>query len=103
MATPRMAADALLTTITTSATTVTDLVQSIGTGAKMINDFASNAREQQLINIKLNRVGYVDILKRQKTIEIDQSRQILDDYIGNDQTKADRTKKIWEELEAALA
>jgi len=103
MADVRMAGAALLTTVAETANTVTNLVASIGTGAKMLNDFTSSARDNQLINIKLSKVGYIDRLKTTKTIEIDTSRQALEDYVAGDQAKADRTKAIWAELEAALA
>lgn len=103
MATLNMAAGALLSTVTTTAETVSNIFSSVSTGAQMINDFAKNARENQLVSIKLSKVGYIDNLKTQKTIEIDAQRQVLQDYIGTDAVKKERTAAIWKELEAALA
>lgn len=103
MATFQMAAGSVLSTVQTTAETVSDIFSSVGTGARMINDFATNARERQILNIKVSKVGYTDQLMTQKTIEIDQSRQLLQDYIGNDKVKEERTKAIWDELKAALA
>lgn len=103
MATLNMAAGALLSTVTTTAETVSNIFSSVSTGAQMINDFAKNARENQLTNIKLSKVGYVDNLMTQKTMEIDAQRQLLADYVGNDQVKKERTEAIWKELETALA
>lgn len=98
-----MAAGALLSTVTTTAETVSNIFSSVSTGAQMINDFAKNARENQLVSIKLSKVGYIDNLKTQKTIEIDAQRQVLADYIGTDEVKKERTAAIWKELEDALA
>lgn len=103
MATVRLAATSLLTTVAETANTVTNLVSSIGTGAKMINDFASNARNNQLMAIKLGAVGYEENLRATKAMEIIASRQQLDDYIGTDQNKSDRIKAIMAEFDKALA
>ena len=103
MATARLAATSVLTTVAETANTVTNLVTSIGTGAKMINDFASNARANQLMNIKASAVGYEENLIATKMLEIDEVQQRLVDYIGNDPAKAARLDLIRTALKAALA
>ena len=103
MATLNMAASSVLTTVSETAETFTNLVQSVGTGAKMINDFTSNAREQQLIKIKLGKVGFTDRAMREKTIEIAKSQKILDDYIKSNPTQKQLCDDIWKQLKAALA
>jgi len=102
MATARNAASALFATIEQTGGTITDILSTVSTGAKMLNDITTDAREKQLMNIKVSRVGYEDMLLVSKTKEIDASRQSLAEYIGNDPIKQDRCDKIWAELKAAL-
>ena len=103
MATVRMAATSLLTTVSETANTVTNLVSSVGTGAKMINDFTTNAREQQLTNIKLSKVGFLETLKVTKALEIDEAQLRLSEYIGNDPAKKQRIDLIMAEFDKVLA
>lgn len=103
MATARLTGAALLNTVSETANAVTNIVQSVSTGAQMINDFATDAREKQLINIKLSKVGYVETLQATKAQEIDEARQKLLDYVGNDSAKADRIQMIMDEFKAVLA
>lgn len=103
MASVKIAAGALLSTVTDTANTVSSLITSVAVGADMINDFATAARDAQRKVIKANAVGRKDILMADRTIEIDKSRSALDDYIGTDQVRADRCKAIWAQLEEALA
>ena len=103
MATVRMAATSLLTTVSETANTVTNLVSSVGTGAKMINDFTTNAREQQLTNIKLSKVGFLETLKVTKALEIDEAQLRLSEYIGNDPAKKARIDLIMAEFDKVLA
>ena len=103
MANLRMASQAVFGTIEQAAGTITDTFSTVSTAAKMLNDFATDAREKQLMNIKVNRVGYEDMLLVTKTQEIDASRQALQDYIGNDPVKTERCNAIMAELKAALA
>lgn len=103
MATVRLATTSLLTAVTTTAGTVTDLVQSIGTGAKMLNDFASNARQQQLLNIDISSVGYEENLRARKALEIVENQQKLQDYIGDDPDKAARIAKVMAEFDRRIA
>lgn len=103
MADLKMAAASVLTTVTETANTVTNLVTSIGTGAKMIQDYTSNAREQQLINIKISRVNYEEKLMADKAHELMTARQALKDFIGNDATKQSDVDSILAEYRRVLA
>ena len=103
MATVKATASALLGTVTTAADTVTSVIESVAIGAQMLQNFATDQHERQLINIKIGRVGYEDTLKVAKTIEIEKSRQTLEDYIGGNTAKRERCDRIWAQLEAALA
>lgn len=103
MATLRMTADSVLTTVSTTANTITDLVNSVGTGAKMINDFTTNAREQQLTNIKLGKVAFVDQAITSKAIEIAKSRAVLSDYVAANPGQQSDIEKILKQLTEALA
>ena len=103
MATARLAATSVLTTVAETANTITSLVSSVGTGAKMINDFASNARANQLMSIKLGAVGYEENLRATKAMEIIASRETLETYIAGDQTKQQRIDAIMKAFDEALA
>lgn len=98
-----MTGTALLSTVTETAGVITSIAQSANTGAKMLNDLANNAREQQLLSIKYSRVGYENILRAQKAQEIDEAQQKLQDYIGDDPAKAERIEKIFAEFDKVQA
>lgn len=103
MATARMAATAMLTTVSEVANTATNIISAVGTGSKMLNNFVDDAKWRQEQSIKVNKVGYVDQLKSVKTLEILQSRAVLKDYISQNPTSEADVDKIWKELEDALA
>lgn len=103
MADLRVTASSLLTTVTTVAETATSLVGSIGTGAAMLNDFATDAHTKQRMRIKKGMVGYEARLDDTMAIDILKSRDVLHEYItANPGRKAD-LDAILAELKAASA
>lgn len=103
MATLKMAGSSLFGTIADTAGAVSDVVKSVSTGAKMINDYAEHARKQQLINIKLNSVGYEEQRLAEKTAEIAASQNILREYIAANPDQEANCNEIYQKLKAALA
>lgn len=102
MATVRLAAASLLTTVSQTAGTVNDLLSTVSTGAKMLNDFAEDARQKQKINLAVTQVGYEETLLSTRMVEIDQVLQQAEDYMGQDAEKRKRCEQIHTKLTEAL-
>lgn len=103
MATVRLAAASLLTTVQTTAGTVNDILSTVSTGAKMMNDFVDDARRKQKLNLALGQVGYEETILNAKMIEIDQVQEQSEAYMAADEKRRDRCKIIHEKLTQALA
>lgn len=103
MATVRMTGAALLTTVTQTAEAVNDIVKSVSTGARMLNDTVEHARFKQQINIAADRVYYKESVINTKMIEIDQLREKSASYMDEDDQRRERCEKIYNELKEALA
>jgi hypothetical protein len=56
MTTARLTLGAVLGTIGSTASTVTGVLDSINTGAGMLNDYVTNAAENQRLNMKADKV-----------------------------------------------
>lgn len=102
MATVRLAAASLLTTVQTTAGTVNDILSTVSTCAKMMNDFVDDARRKQKINLALGQVGYEESILNAKMIEIDQIREQSAEYMAEKPGRAERCEKIHTELLEAL-
>lgn len=103
MATLRMTGAAVLDTAIIAASAANNLVNAIGNGAKMLNASIDYAAYKQDLTIKADKVQFKDVLMRTKSIEIAQSRKVLDDYQAANPDQSELLKTIWSELETALA
>lgn len=56
MSTARLTLGAVLGTVGSTAATITGVLDTVNTGAQMINDYVSNAAENQRLNMKADKI-----------------------------------------------
>lgn len=103
MATARVTATALLSTINEVASTATSLIGAVGTGAKMLNSFADNAHWEQTQTIEANKNGFKAELSSSVAMRIIKAEDTLSDYIAKNPTQADRIQQIVNSLNKSPA
>jgi hypothetical protein len=103
MATARITVATVLGTVSATAEAVTDVVNTVGTLAKMGNDYVKNAQYKQRIQMALSEVGMEKLLRNERMIEINDATEKADNYIAaGDVGRAERCEKIFAELDEAL-
>lgn len=103
MATIRMTGAAVLGTVVEAAEAINDVINSVSTGARMLNRSIEHAAFKQQTNMKLDRKYYEEHVINTKMLEIDQLREKSVSYMSENEQRRERCERIYEELKAALA
>ena len=102
IASSRLAFGAVLGTITTTATAVSDTVTGLGKTAGMFNRLVDNMAEQQAVRHKLDQKSYAKQYTNQKALELFKLEAEIKKEVGDDKADGIRFNEILADLESAL-
>lgn len=103
MATLQTAAGSVLETVIEITTATNDVVKSLSTGARMLNDFVSHQRQQATENRALDTVFNDETRLNTKMLEIVQLREKSREYMNNNVQRTADCTDVMTKLKEALA
>lgn len=103
MATLRMAAGSVLGTVTETASAVNDVVKSVSSGARMLNEFVDHQRVTAAENRALDTKFSDETRLQTKMLEIAQLREKSREYMSSNPSRQADCQEILNELKVALA
>lgn len=103
MATTRMTLGSVLSTVQTTANTVTNVLGAANSSVGMLNRFITDASEKQNVRSKLDMAIFKEQLTRDKAQEESESELRVIDYCKQSSNHADSYQKSYDRLAAILA
>jgi hypothetical protein len=102
MATTRTAFGALMGTITTAASAVTNIIGQVDTTVGMAGTALDDAARRQQARSKLDARSYKRVIVSEKAMELETLQESILDWTNGDPTRAARFKATYDDLMSAL-
>lgn len=96
MATARLTLGSILSTVNTTATTVTSTVDAAGKAVGMLNAYVENAASHQKARIAVDNEDFIENLIREKAQERTESTLRVQKYINQSQEHAKAYQEAYE-------
>ena len=96
MATARLTLGSVLSTVNTTATTVTSTLDAASKAVGMLNNYVDNAAQHQKARIAVDNEDFIESLIREKSQERTESTLRVQKYIGQSQEHAKAYQEAYE-------
>jgi hypothetical protein len=98
MATVRMAAGNMLSTVADTANTVSTVMNTVSGGVSILNDMVQNVKNKRREATLVEMVSFRDNLINDASLDAVKREENIRSYIGNDEAKQDVFNKFHEKL-----
>ena len=96
MSTARLTLGSILSTVNTTATTVTSTLDAAGKAIGMLNNYVDNAAQHQKARIAVDNEDFIESLVREKAQERTESTLRVQKYINQSQEHAEAYQEAYE-------